>query len=148
MLLFTPAKLAATLIVIPEVAVAEMVPVALPFVRVRLVVSELTQVTDVVMSCCVLLPGNVAKALNVTVLLRVGVVVDAVNVICVGVPPLTVTVVVAGLTVPKEALMVVLQIPVTLLRGVTSPLPLIVAQFVLDELQKAFPVRSLVVPSL
>jgi hypothetical protein len=99
-LLLTPAKLAATLIVVPAVTVAEMVPVPLPLVRVRSVVSELIQVTELVMFCGVLLPGNVPTALKVTELLGEGVVVDAVKVICVGVPPLTVTVVVAGLAVP------------------------------------------------
>ena len=125
-----------------------MVPVPLPLVRVRSVVSELTQVTELVMSCGVLLLGNVAKALKVTLLLAVGVVVDADNVICVGVPPLTVTMVVAGLAVPKAALIVVVQMPTTLDTGLTRPLPVMVAQLVVDELQETFPVRSLVEPSL
>jgi len=141
-------KLAVTLMAIPAAALAEIVPVPLPLVRVRLVVSELIQVTDAVMSWGVLLPGKVASALNVTVLLGAGVVVEAERVICVGVPPLTVTVVVAGLTVPKDALIVVLQIPTTLETGLTRPLAPMVAQLVVDELHDTFPERSLVDPSL
>ena len=148
MLLVTPAKVALTLMTVPVAALAEIVPVPLPFVSMRSVVSLLFQVTEEVMSCCVLFPGNVAKALKVSVVLRCGVVLDAVKVICVGVPPLTVTVVVAALTVPKEALMVVLQTPVTFEAGLTRPPALMVAKLVVDELHKTFPVRSLVVPSL
>ena len=48
--------------------------------------------------------GNVAIAVNVTELAAVGLVVDAVRVIDVGVPAVTVTVVVAGVAVLKEAL--------------------------------------------
>jgi hypothetical protein len=66
----------------------------------------------------------------------------------VGVPSLTVTIVVAGAMVPKEALMVVVQTPLTLAAGVTNPDPLIFAQLVVDELHNTFPVRSLVEPSL
>ena len=49
-LLVTPPKLADTLILLPVVAEAEIVPAPLPLVRVRWVVSELFQVTEVVMS--------------------------------------------------------------------------------------------------
>jgi len=147
-LLFTPAKLAVTLMLVPVVALAESVPVPLPFVRVRAVVLELTQVTEEVISCCVLLPGKVATALKVIVVLAGGVAVDAVSMICVGVPALTVTIVVAALTVPEEALMVVLQTPETFETGETRPLALTVAQLVVDELHRAWPVRFLVVPSL
>lgn len=49
-LLVTPPKLADTLILLPVVALAEIVPAPLPLVRVRWVVSELFQVTEVVMS--------------------------------------------------------------------------------------------------
>jgi len=76
------------------------------------------------------------------------VVVDAVSVIDVGVPSLTVTVVVAAVTVPDAALMVVVQTPVTVLTGVTSPFWLTVAQEVVPELQLTFPVRFWVEPSL
>jgi hypothetical protein len=48
---------------------AESVPVPLPFVSVRFVVSDTIQVTEVVTSCGVLLFGNVAFAVKVTVLL-------------------------------------------------------------------------------
>jgi len=48
---------------------AESVPVPLPLVSVRFVVSDTTQVTELVMSCGVLLLGNVAFAVKVTVLL-------------------------------------------------------------------------------
>lgn len=128
---------------------ADRVPVVLPVVSVKFVVSELIHVTEVVMSCWVLVPGNVASALKVTVVLWVGVVDDADKIIDVGVPSVTVTVVVAAVTVPEAALMVAVQIPVTLLTGVTSPEGLMPAQDVaLSELQLTFPVRSLVEPSL
>ena len=114
----------------------------LPSVRVRFVVSEIIHVTDVVMSCGVPLLGKVAFARNVTVPLCCGVVVEAVNAIETGVPSVTVTVVVAPLTVPEAALMVVVQIPVTVLTGVTNPDGLTVAQDVVSELQFTFPVKS------
>lgn len=120
----------------------------LPLVSVKFVVSELIHVTEVVMSDGVLLFGNVAIALKVTVVLWGGFVGDAVNMIEVGVPSVTVTVVVAGVTVPEAALIEVVHIPVTVLTGVTSPLELTLAQDVVPELQLAFPVRSLVEPSL
>ena len=72
MLLFTPPKDAVTLICCPTGAVAEIVPVVVPLVSVRFVVSELIQVTDVVMSCCPLVLAKVARALNVTVLFCAG----------------------------------------------------------------------------
>ena len=65
-LLRTPAKLACTVICKPAEP-AESVPVPLPFVSVRFVVSDTTQVTELVMSCCV--PLNVPIAVKVTVLL-------------------------------------------------------------------------------
>ena len=148
MLLVTPAKVALTFIAVPLTAPAAIVPVPLPLVSMRSVVSLLVQVTEAVMSCCALLPGKVAKALNVKAVLRAGVVVDALNVIWVGVPPLTVTLVVAGLTVPNEALIVVLHTPLTFETGLTRPLPLTEAQLVVEELHSALPVRSFVVPSL
>ena len=67
-LLSTPAKLACTLMVKPA-EFAESVPVPLPFVSVRLVVSDTTQVTELVTSWGVPLLGNVALAVKVTVLL-------------------------------------------------------------------------------
>lgn len=67
-LLSTPAKLACTVMVNPA-EFAESVPVPLPLVSVRFVVSDTTQVTELVMSCGVLLLGNVAFAVKVTVLL-------------------------------------------------------------------------------
>jgi hypothetical protein len=67
-LLSTPAKLACTVMVKPA-EFAESVPVPLPFVSVRFVVSDTIQVTEVVTSCGVLLFGNVAFAVKVTVLL-------------------------------------------------------------------------------
>lgn len=137
-----------TVILVPEPAAAEMVPLPLPLVRVKLVVSELVQVTEVVMSCCVLLLGNVARAVNVTLEFAVGVSVDACRLMEVGVPSLTVTVVVAGVAVPKAAEIVVVQTPATVLAGVTKPVLLMVAQLVVPELQPTFPVRSLVEPSL
>lgn len=70
------------------------------------------------------------------------------SVIEVGVPSLTVTVVVAALTVPAAALIVVVQTPVTVLTGVTSPFWLMVAQEVVPELQTTLPVRFWVEPSL
>ena len=73
MLLFTPPKLAVTLICVPTATVAEIVPVVLPLVRVKSVGSELIQVTDIVMFCCVPLFGKVAMAVNVTVLFCGGV---------------------------------------------------------------------------
>ena len=104
MLLFTPSKVACTLIWVPGVAPPEIVPAPLPWVNVKSVVLELFQVTEVVMSCWPLVPGNVAIALNVTELAGDGFVGVAVRVIDVGVPAVTVTVVVAGLAVLKEAL--------------------------------------------
>jgi hypothetical protein len=92
--------------------------------------------------------GKVAIARKVTVLFACGVVVEAVKVIEVGVPSVMVTVVVAAVTVPDAALIVVVQMPVTALTGVTSPLALIVAHEVALELQFTFPVRSWVDPSL
>ena len=106
------------------------------------------QVTEVVMSWGVLLPGNRAVAVNVTDELAVGVVVEATSVIEVGLPCVTVMVVVAGLTVPKLALICVVHTPVTVLTGVTRPDLLIVAQLGFAEFHKTWPVRSFVVPSL
>jgi hypothetical protein len=71
-----------------------------------------------------------------------------VSLIELGVPSLTVTVVVAALTVPIAALIVVWQAPVTLLAGVTKPVELIVAQLVSLEVQSTLPVKSFVEPSL
>ena len=147
-LLFTFEKVAATLITVPVVALADIVPVVLPLVRVRAWVLEFDQVTEVVMSVCELLPGNVARALNVTVLFTVGLVGVAVNIICVGVPSVTVTVVVAGVAVSKAALICDVQTPVTVLTGVINPLVLMVAQAGVAELQITFDVRLLVDPSL
>jgi len=147
-LLCTLLKLAVMLIAVPGCALPDTVPRLLPLVRVKSVVSVLIQVTEVVMSCCVLLPANVASALNVTVPFTEGVVVDAVSTICVGAPSLTVTVVVAAATVPSAAEMVVVQIPVTVATGLTRPLPLMVAQDGVPELHSTFPVKSLVEPSL
>jgi len=146
-LLSTPAKLAVTLIWLPGVAVALIVPVPLPFVRVSSVVSELIHVTDEVMSCGVLLPGKVALAVKVTELLGVGLVGTAVSVIRVGVPGVTVTVTDEALTVPKLAPMVVVQILTTDAEGVTNPFALIVVQEASDEVQVTLPVKSLVLPS-
>src|ERR1700746_2199539 len=100
------------------------------------------------MSCGVLLFGKVAIAVKVTVLLFRGGFGVNVNKIESGVPSLTVTVVVAAVTVPEAALMVVVQMPVMLLTGLTKPLELIVAQDVVPELHETFPVRSLADPSL
>ncbi len=111
-------------------------------------VSETTQVTELVMSCAVPLLGKIAFAVNVTELLCCGVVVEAVKVMDVGVPGVTVTVVVAALTVPEAALIVLVQTPATVLTGLTRPFPPIVAQEVVLEPQLTFPVRSLVEPSL
>lgn len=147
-LLATPLKFAVTLILVPAVALGEIVPAPLPFVNVRSVVSEFVQVTDVVMSCGVPLLGNCAIAVNVTGLLAAGVVVEAVRVIDVGVPSATVIVVVAGVTVPKLALTLVVQIPVTVLTGVSRPEALIVAHPGVAEFHTTFPVKSLVEPSL
>jgi hypothetical protein len=147
-LLVTPPKLADTLILLPVVALAEIVPAPLPLVRVKLVVSELFQVTEVVMSWGVLLLGNRAFAVNVRDELAGGVVVEAVNVMDVGLPCDTVMVVVAGLTVPKLALICVVHTPLTVLAGVTSPDLLMVAQVGVAEFHKTWPVRSFVVPSL
>jgi hypothetical protein len=66
----------------------------------------------------------------------------------VGIPSETVTVVVAALMVPWEALIVVVQTPATVLAGETSPLALTVAHVGSLELQITFPVRSWVEPSL
>lgn len=148
-LLTTPSKLACTLIVVPTVAPAEIVPTPLPWVNVKSVVSEFIQVTDDVMSCGPLTPGNVAIAVNVTVPPTFGPVVEAVRVIVVGVPWVTVTVVVAAATVPELALIVVEQTPPeTLAAGVTKPDLLMVAQVVVLELHKTFPVKSCCDPSL
>lgn len=125
-----------------------MVPVPPPLVKVRSVVSLLIQVTEVVMSCCVLLLGKVAKALKVTDDAGAGLVGDAVSVISVGTPSLTVVVAVAGVALPKAALICVVQTPVTVVRGVIKPVLLMVAQVGVAELQIAFPVRFLVDPSL
>ena len=73
---------------------------------------------------------------------------DAVRLIDRGVPSVTVTVVVAALTVPEAALIVVSQIPETDFTGLTNPLELIAAHEVVLELQFTLPVRSLVEPSL
>ena len=86
--------------------------------------------------------------MNVTGEFAAGVVVEATSVIDVGLPCDTVMVVVAGLTVPKLALICVVHTPVTVLTGVTSPDLLIVAQPGVAEFQKTWPVRSFVVPSL
>lgn len=146
-MLSTPSKLAWTVMLRPAEP-AESVPVLLPFVSIRLVVSETIQLTELVMSCGVLLPGNIALAENVTVVLLCGVVVEGVNVIDVGVPSVTVTVVVAALIVPEAALMVVVHTPVTVLIGLTRPFASIVAQDVVSELQWTLPVKSWVDPSL
>jgi hypothetical protein len=65
-----------------------------------------------------------------------------------GVPSLTVTLVVAALTVPIAALMVVVQTPETPFAGITKPVEPIVAQLLSLELHSTLPVRSLVLPSL
>ena len=70
----------------PTVAVEEIVPVPLPFVNVRSVGSVLFHVTELVMSSCVLLPGNTALAVKVTVEFNGGEVLLTVRVIEVGVP--------------------------------------------------------------
>src|SRR5262249_50039795 len=132
----------------PAAALADTVPVALPLVRVRSVVSELFHVTDVVMSSWVLLPEKVANALKVTDELGAGLVGVAVSVIWVGAPWLTVTVTLDEVMVPRGALMAVVQIPVTEETGVASPELLIVAQLVVPELQETLPVTSLVELSL
>lgn len=101
------------------------------------------------MSCGPLTPGNVAIAVNVTVPPTFGPVVEAVRVIVVGVPWVTVTVVVAAATVPELALIVVSQTPPeTLAAGVTKPDLLMVAQVLVLELHKTFPVKSCCDPSL
>jgi hypothetical protein len=147
-LLVTPSKVALTVIVKPA-ELADRVPLPLPWVKVKSVGSELFQVTEEVMSCCVLLPGKIACAVKVTVVSWAGVVLgETERVMEVGVPSVTVIVVVAALTVPEAALMVVVQTPLTVLAGVTSPLELMVAHDVELELQFTFPVRSLVEPSL
>lgn len=148
MLLFTPPKLAVTLICVPTAAAAEMAPVVLPLVRVRSVGLELFQVTDVVIFCCVPLLGKVAMAKNVTVLFTGGNRGFAVKRILVGVPSVTVTVVLAGVAVLKEALICVVQTPATVLSGVTMPLLLMEAQVGVVEPQRTFPVKSRVEPSL
>lgn len=71
-----------------------------------------------------------------------------VSVMELGVPSVTVTVVVAALTVPNEALIVLVQTPEILAAGLTRPAELMVAQDVLLELHDTLPVRSLVDPSL
>jgi hypothetical protein len=111
----------------------------------------MTQVTEVVMSCCVLLFGKVAIALNVTWLLTAGVRVDAVRFIDVGLPAVTVRGVVAGVIVPNAALIVAEHVPATDALGVMSPVWLMVPQVWPPELVRlhaTFPVRSLVDPSL
>jgi len=147
-LLVIPPKLACTVIVVPTVALPEMVPVPLPWVNVRSVVSELIQVTDDVMSCWPLVPGKTARALNVTFEAGVGVVVETLRVMEVGVPWLTVTVVVAAATVPEAALIVVVQTPVTVLAGVTKPAELMLAHAGVPELHSTLPVRFCCDPSL
>jgi hypothetical protein len=147
-LLSTPPKLAVTFIVIPAVAVALTVPVVLPSVSVRSVVSEFIHVTEVVMSCGVPFPGKIAFARNVTEELAVGLVGDAVSVIDVGVPGVTVAAVEGEAIVPKLAVMFVVQILETTCGAVITPAALIVAQAGTDEFQSALPVRSLVDPSL
>jgi len=147
-LLSTPLKLALTLIGVPRGALALTVPVPLPFVRVRFVVSEFIQVTEVVMSCGVELPGNIAFAVNVTVEAGAGVVGEAVSVIDVGVPGVTVAVVEGEVMVPKLAVISVVQMLETTCGAVMTPAALIGAQAGADEFQSARPVRSLVDPSL
>jgi hypothetical protein len=150
-LLFTLSKVAVTLMTSPCPAADDIVPVPVPFVRVRSVVLEITQVTEVVMSCCVLLLGKVAFAVNVTWLFAVGVSVDAVNTIEVGVPSVTVRGVVAGVIVPNAALIVAEHVPATDALGVMSPVWLMVPQVWPPELVRlhaTFPVRSWVDPSL
>jgi len=100
------------------------------------------------MSCWVLLPGNSAFAVKVTAVPAAGLVFETERVMEVGMPSVTVTVVVAAVTAPEAALIVVVQIPVTVLTGVTSPDGLIVAQVGVSEAQLTLPVRSLVDPSL
>ena len=70
----------------PTVAVEETVPVPLPFVNVRSVVSLLFHVTELVMSSWVLLPGNTALAVKVTVEFKGGDELLTVRLIEVGVP--------------------------------------------------------------
>ena len=66
-ILFKTPKLAPEPVPVIKLSTAVCVPVPLPFVSVRFVVSDTTQVTELVMSCCV--PLNVPIAVKVTVLL-------------------------------------------------------------------------------
>src|SRR5579864_7406416 len=147
-LLLTLSKVAVTLMTSPCPAVDDMVPVVVPFVKVRSAVLEMTQVTEVVMSCGVLLLGNAAFAENVTWLLTAGFAVSSIEV---GAPSVTVSCVVAGGIVPEAALMVAEHVPATDALGVMSPVWLMVPQVWPPELVRlhaTFPVRSWVDPSL
>ena len=101
------------------------------------------------MSCGVLLFGNIAVAVKCTREPGAGLLLSTVRLIDVGLPSDTVTVVVAGVTVPILAVIFALHTPVTVLTGLTRPPLLILAQVVdVSELQSTLPVRSLVDPSL
>jgi len=100
------------------------------------------------MPCGVELPGNIAFAVNVTVEAGAGVVGEAVSVIDVGVPGVTVAVVEGEVMVPKLAVISVVQMLETTCGAVMTPAALIGAQAGADEFQSARPVRSLVDPSL
>ena len=92
--------------------------------------------------------GKVALAVNVIAVPAFGARLDTVRLIEVGVPSVTVIVLVAALAVLNEALIVVVQTPETLAAGLTRPPGLMVAQDGLLELHETLPVRSLVDPSL
>lgn len=134
-------------------ALAEIVPVPLPFVSVRFVGSELFQVHESVMSGGVPIVGNIAVAAKVTLVLTATLTPlwfpFTVRVIEEGVPSLTVIVAVDELTVPCAAVIVVVHTPPgTVLGGETRPAELMVAHVVSLELHDTFPVKSCVEPSL
>ena len=74
-------------------------------------------------------------AVKVTLVAGLGLELLTLRSIDVGMPSVTVTVVVAGAIVPKEALTVVVQTPLTAFAGVSNPAPLMAPQLVVDELQ-------------
>jgi len=142
-------SVALTVICVPAVALELTVALPLPCVKVRSVVSETFHATEVVTSSAWLVPENVPRAVNVMVVPWVGVVVEGVSAMDNSDPGVTVIVAVEALTVPKLALIVVVQIAVTVCAALTRPVVgLTPAQVGVPDDQSTFPVRSFVVPSL
>ena len=85
-LLVIPFNVAVTVAVCPVAALELTVPLPLPWFSVSTAVFETVQLTDVVMSCCVLLPEYVPIAVKVTVEPAATVVAEALKLIAVKFP--------------------------------------------------------------